>query len=102
MTQDMNQSRSSARPWWSFAGTLAIALLFAAGGIYVYLEMAAWDSAGGPTRRAPFVIVRLYEFGGRTLIGGSFAVLTLVLIGSGLSQLRTDRADEREEHRADV
>ncbi|MEM0962508.1 MAG: hypothetical protein AAGK21_08250 [Bacteroidota bacterium] len=98
MAQQMYHGRSSRRPWRTFAGTVSVAIMFAAAGVWIYTYLAAWEAAGQPAQTFPRTLVLLHELGGKTLVGALFAVLSLGLLGIGARQLRENRITARGQH----
>ncbi len=82
MADNQNKQEQKQEPWWL---ALLGGLIMLGGAIWVYLDLTAFEAAGG-TRRVNAIVTLLYNYLGKWGVVGLMAVGGLGAIWHGVSQ----------------
>jgi uncharacterized membrane protein YfcA len=100
MIENMYTGKSSRNPYRPLLSGLLIGLLLIAFGVYMYIDLAAWEESN-QQKRLNRMIWWLYDVGGKISVAAFFcgigSMMLLFGIKSTLHQLKLKREVKKEE-----
>lgn len=84
---NMYTGKSSKNPNKPLIGGLLLGIGFIAFAVYLYIDLAAWETST-EEKRMNAILWALYDLGGKWLVSGVFSLLGLFMIWNGAKKTK--------------